>query len=246
MDAFSLFPSDQFACIINAENYSAYYAGENYCPSLHIFMFDLFCNFLGLLGNKDWLIAISAAITAAFTAILGISTIGLWKQTAKAAAIAERAIELSESGSLTIDTWSVEHWGSTTPIVNFSAFNGGRNTVEIIETICRARINTDLPEVPDYSSAPISAAALVAAGTRTGIKIEPPVAAQQIIEIEANMNALFIYGRITFKTAQFNTVWELGFAQRITFPANAIGIREAKFEYPTKPGFNFLRPKTSN
>lgn len=54
---------------------------------------------------------------------------------------------------------------------------------------------------------------------------------------------LFVYGRIAFKTVNIATLWELGFAQCITFPETGPGNRNAVFTYPNRPGFNFLRPK---
>jgi hypothetical protein len=157
--------------------------------------------------------------------------------------IAERSIELSESASLTADMWTIENWGTLQPTVKFHIYNSGRNTAEIIDIVCRVPIGDELPATPNYGDAPKSPPAFVAPGGRNLTEIKPTTTPEQVAAIETGTINLFVYGRITFKTVSFNNIWELGFAQRVTFPANSQGSRVANFSYPVAPGFNFLRPK---
>jgi hypothetical protein len=141
--------------------------------------------------------------------------------------------------------WSVENWGTAQPSIKFHIHNTGKNTAEVLELVCRVPIVVELPAAPDYTDAPRSPAALVAPGARNESNVRPTVSPEQIAAIEAGAITLFVYGKITFKSVNFNTIWELGFAQRFALaPANAQGTRVAEFYYPINPGFNFLRPKT--
>jgi hypothetical protein len=162
-----------------------------------------------------------------------------------AAKTADKSIELSESASITVDMWSVENWGTPQPTVKFHIYNSGKNTAEILELVCRAPVALELPETPNYTDAPRSPVAIVAPGARNQGAIIPQLSPEQIAATEAGALTLFVYGKITFRSVNFNTVWELGFAQRLAFTApNAQGVRTPEFYYPINPGFNFLRPKT--
>jgi hypothetical protein len=162
-----------------------------------------------------------------------------------AAKTADKAIELSESASLTVDMWSVENWGTPQPTVKFHIYNSGKNTAQILELVCRAPVAVELPETPNYTDAPKSPVALIAIGSRNESALRPPFSPEQIAAIEAGAVTLFVYGKITFKSVNFNSIWELGFAQRLAFTApNTQGVRTIEFYYPANPGFNFLRPKT--
>jgi hypothetical protein len=200
--------------------------------------------------KKDVINAVATLVIALFTAVLGVFTVSLAGSTRKAASAAERAaitadkaIELSESASLVVDTWGVENWGQPNLSIKFHIYNSGKNTAEILGLVCRATVAAELPEAPDYTDAPRSPVALVAPGSRPESSIRPQILPEQVAAIETGNVALFVYGKITFKSVNFNTVWELGFAQRIVFPANSQGVRIAEFNYPVNPGFNFLRPK---
>jgi hypothetical protein len=61
-------------CIVNPENYSAYYADGDKCPTFHVFLFKFLARIFETLGDPNWVVAI-------FTVILAISTIGLWVAT---------------------------------------------------------------------------------------------------------------------------------------------------------------------
>jgi hypothetical protein len=200
-----------------------------------------------------WLSQVTVALIFLQALIFAAQAYFLWgtlKATANAASaaqsaakIADRAIELSESASLTVDTWNVENWGALQPKIKFHVYNSGRNTAEIMEMIFRTRVNVALPEFPDYTDVPKSSLAIVAPGARPESTVIPTISPEQKDAIESGAMGFFVYGRITFKTVNFPSVWELGFAQRITFPPDAQGNRMAYFEYPPNPGFNFLRPK---
>jgi hypothetical protein len=151
---------------------------------------------------------------------------------------------MNRATSLSVDTWSVENWGTPQPTFKFHVFNSGKNTAEIIDIVLRGCVDADLPAVPDYTNAPESSLALVVPGLRKESIFNVPVSPQQIAAIEQGASSLFIYGKITFKTVFFNTIWELGFAQRYVFMPDPQGNRIGIFEYPRKPGFNFLRRKT--
>ena len=202
--------------------------------------------------KKDVISAVGTLVIAIFTGVLGIFTVSLAGSTKRAARAAESAaktadksIELSESASITVETWTVENWGTQQPTFKFHIFNSGKNTAEIIEIVCRAPILLELPEAPNYTDAPRSPVAIIATGIRSESTVQPAVSPEQIAAIEAGTVTLFVYGKITFKSVNFNTIWELGFAQRFALaPANAQGTRVAEFYYPINPGFNFLRPKT--
>jgi hypothetical protein len=159
----------------------------------------------------------------------------------RAADIAEKAIELSESASLIVDNWGVEKWGSPQPAIGFQIVNAGRNVAEVLEIVCRAPSAQDLPPEPDYQGAPQSPCALVAAGSRKASNIIPTLTPEQIAAIEGGELSLFVYGKIKFKSVNFDTIWELGFAQRITWRRNNAGALIPEFNYPVNPGFNFLR-----
>ncbi len=58
-------------CIVNPENYGAYYADHNYCPTFHVFLVKLLARVLEHFGDPNW-------VVADFTAVLALSTIILW------------------------------------------------------------------------------------------------------------------------------------------------------------------------
>jgi hypothetical protein len=202
--------------------------------------------------KKDVISAVGTLVIAIFTVVLGVFTVSLAGSTKRAAMAAESAaktadksIELSESASLSVDTWNVENWGTPQLTIKFHIYNSGKNTAEILELICRAPVAVELPDAPNYTDVPRSPPALVAPGARSGSAISLSLSPEQIAAIETGTITLFVYGKITFKSVNFNTIWELGFAQSLALaPANAQGVRIAEFYYPTNPGFNFLRPKT--
>ena len=84
MEAFSLAPSSEFACVVNPENYGAYYAQSQECPPLHIFLLNLCASILNILGDHDWMLVI-------FTGILAIFTGRLWFTTERDTRILQRA-----------------------------------------------------------------------------------------------------------------------------------------------------------
>jgi hypothetical protein len=63
-------------CIVNPENYSAYYAEGDKCPTFHIFLFKITASIFEKFGDPNWVIA-------TFTIVLAVSTIGLWISTNK-------------------------------------------------------------------------------------------------------------------------------------------------------------------
>jgi hypothetical protein len=92
----SILASDSATCIVNPAKYSAYYAEKNECPSLHIFLIKFFSNVFEILGDPNWVIAISAVVTAIFTVVLGIFTISVARSTRIAATAAESALTFTE------------------------------------------------------------------------------------------------------------------------------------------------------
>ena len=75
-------------CIVNPENYAAYYAGHDYCPAFHVFLFKLVARVFEHFGDPNW-------VVADFTAILALSTIILWIVTLQASLRQSRDMEAS-------------------------------------------------------------------------------------------------------------------------------------------------------
>jgi len=75
-------------CIVNPENYAAYYAAHDHCPTFHIFLVKFFTRVLEHLGDPNW-------VVADFTAVLALSTIILWIVTLQASLRQSRDMEAS-------------------------------------------------------------------------------------------------------------------------------------------------------
>jgi hypothetical protein len=71
MEPVSWLTADISSCIVNPENYGAYYANGNHCPTFHVFLLKCLARVLEHLGDPNWVIA-------DFTVVLALSTIGLW------------------------------------------------------------------------------------------------------------------------------------------------------------------------
>jgi hypothetical protein len=61
-------------------------------PRLHVFLFKIAASVFEKLGDPNWVIALSAVITAFFTGILGYFTVSLARSTRIAANAAEKAV----------------------------------------------------------------------------------------------------------------------------------------------------------
>jgi hypothetical protein len=61
----------QGGCIVNPENYAAYYPDHNHCPTFHVFLIVLAIRVFRHLGDPNW-------VVADFTVVLAFSTVGLW------------------------------------------------------------------------------------------------------------------------------------------------------------------------
>jgi hypothetical protein len=75
-------------CIVNPENYAAYYSGHDDCPTFHVFLIDLAIRVFRHFGDPNWVIA-------DFTAVLAFSTICLWAVTWRASIRQSRDMEAS-------------------------------------------------------------------------------------------------------------------------------------------------------
>ena len=64
-------------CIVNPENYGAYYANHNECPTFHVFLIVLVARVFEHFGDPNW-------VVADFTVVLALSTICLWVVTWRA------------------------------------------------------------------------------------------------------------------------------------------------------------------
>jgi hypothetical protein len=82
----------QGVCIVNPENYAAYYPDQDHCPTFHIFLLVLLARVIKHLGDPNWVIA-------DFTVVLAFSTVCLWIVTRKSGAAAERAAKAAEAGA---------------------------------------------------------------------------------------------------------------------------------------------------
>jgi hypothetical protein len=91
-EAMSLLLSDGATCIVNPAKYGAYYAEKNECPALHVFFVETATTIFEKLGDPNWVIAVSAVVTAIFTVVLGTFTISLARSTRIAATAAEKAL----------------------------------------------------------------------------------------------------------------------------------------------------------
>jgi hypothetical protein len=99
----SLFLSDGSTCIVNPAAYGQYYADNNECPALHVFLIKIAASVLEKLGDPNWVIAIAAVVTAAFTIILGLFTISLSKSTRIAANAAGRSVKVAEDSLVKLE-----------------------------------------------------------------------------------------------------------------------------------------------
>jgi hypothetical protein len=75
-------------CIVNPENYAAYYGDQNHCPTFHVFLIALAARAGDHFGDPNWVIA-------DFTAVLAFSTICLWVGTWRASVRQSRDMEAS-------------------------------------------------------------------------------------------------------------------------------------------------------
>jgi hypothetical protein len=78
----------QGGCLVNPENYAAYYSGENHCPTFHVFLIAVATPAWDHFGDPNWVIA-------DFTAVLAFSTICLWAITWRASIRQSRDMEAS-------------------------------------------------------------------------------------------------------------------------------------------------------
>jgi hypothetical protein len=92
----SLLLFDGATCVINPADYGEYYAERNECPALHVFCFKVAASVFEKLGDPNWVIAISAVVTAIFTVVLGIFTISVARSTRIAAYAAQSALTFTE------------------------------------------------------------------------------------------------------------------------------------------------------
>jgi hypothetical protein len=75
-------------CIVNPEEYAAYYDGHNYCPTFRVFLVAQAVRVLTYLADPSW-------VVADFTVVLAVSTIGLWFVTWRASVRQSRDMEAS-------------------------------------------------------------------------------------------------------------------------------------------------------
>ena len=166
-----------------------------------------------------------------------------------AAKIASKALEISEGAQLSVDTWGISGWGDIGgPLVQFKLLNSGRTTADVLEVIYKNYIGTTLPVTPDYLNAFITSQVNVPSNSRVEIipKRKVPVAINQIADIENGIQFIFIYGKITYKSVAFDTIFELGYSQKLTFLRDAQGQMVIRFDFPDTPGYSFLRPIANN
>jgi hypothetical protein len=75
-------------CLVNPEEYAAYYNGHNDCPTFHVFLVDLTVRVFRHLSDPNWVIA-------DFTVVLAFSTLSLWAVTWRASIRQSRDMEAS-------------------------------------------------------------------------------------------------------------------------------------------------------
>jgi hypothetical protein len=75
-------------CIVNPEEYAAYYDGHNNCPTFSVFLVAQAVRVFTHFANPNW-------VVADFTVVLAVSTIGLWLVTWQASVRQSRDMEAS-------------------------------------------------------------------------------------------------------------------------------------------------------
>lgn len=73
-------------CLVNPQNYGAYYAEHQECPTFHVFLIKLFARIFEIFGRPEWVVAI-------FTAVLAFATYFLWRATVRLVRGAEKTAE---------------------------------------------------------------------------------------------------------------------------------------------------------
>ena len=147
---------------------------------------------------------------------------------------------------MSVDTWEISGWGDMGgPLVQFKLLNYGRTTADVIEVIYKSYIGQTLPVTPDYLDAFITSSVNVSSNSRVKIipKRKVPVAINQIGDIENGIQFIFIYGKVIYKSVAFDTIFELGYSQKLTFLRDAQGQMAIRFDFPDTPGYSFLREK---
>jgi hypothetical protein len=163
-EVISLLLSDDATCIVNPAKYSAYYAESNECPAFHIFLFKIAASIFEILGDPNWVIAISAIVTATFTVILGVFTVSLSKSTRIAANAAEKALTELERPWLFVEGAKITRrdppGGDIIPnnwYISLKCRNVGRSPAVVHECIIGFCDKNAIPVSPDYAATtPIS------------------------------------------------------------------------------------------
>jgi hypothetical protein len=155
----------QGGCLVNPENYAAYYPGENHCPTFHVFLVAIAARAWDQFGDPNWVIA-------DFTAVLAFSTICLWAVTWRASirqsrdmeasiAVARRSTEIAERAlteleapflSIKITETGVprktDAVGHDFTYIEFCITNHGRTPARIIELVDKFDLFEDGKEWP--------------------------------------------------------------------------------------------------
>ena len=166
-------------------------------------------------------VAFFALCTAAFTGVLGLSTIALWRATGRAAKIAERTLGEIERPWLFIEGATVTRrelpGQSLVPnnwFISFRCRNVGRTPAVVEECIIKLCDKAALPQTPDYSG-PFGMMSAPRWVSHDKSFETQPMGPEPTTTKNGQPIIFVVYGRVTYKELN-GTVHHTGFAVEVS------------------------------
>jgi hypothetical protein len=182
-------------CIVEAAKYGTYYQ-NNECPAPHVVFIVTVSSILEALGH-DWIIAISAVVTAFFTGSLWFSTHLLWKAGERHSERQLRAYILIADGGieLMVTAAGKNYLKISTTIKNF-----GQTPADAFRSWGLADIFD--AKYPVFHTGDSTRASVIAPGaTRDSEIVRGPISDADLTAIRDGKRAIFVWGRIDYVDA---------------------------------------------